>query len=110
MVKEKTMARKKQPTDAQIMKDRAKAYGPVNEQMAVIGSIQSELFRYFMARNNNQPSRESLAHLASLNQVVVKIVRSVSNREHQDNYQDLRNYTTIAEGFADINQIKESKK
>ena len=71
MVKGKTMARKKQLTDSEIMETRVKQYGPVGEQMAVIGSIQFELFRYYMARNDNQPSRESLSHLASLNQVVV---------------------------------------
>ena len=95
------MTKKRQPTDAEIMKDRSKAYGPVGSQMQVIGSIQFELFRYCMARNDNQPSSSSLAHLASLNQVVVKLVRSVGNRAHEDNYCDGRNYLTIAEGCAE---------
>ena len=48
---------KKQMTDAQIMKGRALAYGPVKEQMATIGVIQMELSRYCLERNNGQPSR-----------------------------------------------------
>ena len=89
--------KKKKQTDHQIMKDRAKAYGPVNEQMAVIGSIQMELTRYCLERNEGNPSRKALAHLAAMNQGVVKIVRSVSNPDHEDNYQDLWNFTSIAE-------------
>ena len=101
MAKGKIMTKKKQRTDSQIMKDRAKQYGPVKSQMETIGMIQAELFRYCMARNDNQPSSSSLAHLASLNQVVVKLVRSVGNRAHEDNYCDGRNYLTIAEGCAE---------
>ena len=56
MAKGKTMAKKKLLTDSQIMKDRDRQYGPVNEQMEVIGSIQAELFRYCLVRNNNQLS------------------------------------------------------
>ncbi|MCH7500009.1 MAG: hypothetical protein IH886_08370 [Nitrospinae bacterium] len=89
------MAKKK--TDAQIMRERNASYGPVNEQMKTIGVIQAELFKYCMERNNGAPSREALAHLAAMNQATVKMVRSVSNRDHKDNYQDLRNFATIAE-------------
>jgi len=89
--------KKNKQTDHQIMKDRAKVYGPVSEQMAVIGSIQMELTRYCLERNEGNPSRKALAHLAALNQGVVKMVRSVSNPEHEDNYQDLRNFSSIAE-------------
>ena len=88
---------KKKQTDAQIMKDRDKTYGPVSEQMAVIGSIQMELTRYCLERNEGNPSRKALAHLAAMNQGFVKMVRSLSNTDHEDNYQDLRNFTTIAE-------------
>ena len=91
-------------SDSQIMESRAKVYGPASEQMAVIGSIQMELSKYCLERNEGKLSREALAHLASLNQVVVKLVRSVSNRENEDNYQDLRNYTTIAERVKDGNK------
>ena len=98
------MAKKNQPTDSQIMQTRAKQYGPVKSQMAVIGSIQMELSKYCLERNEGKPSREALVHLASLNQVVVKLVRSVSNRRHADNYQDLRNYTSIAEAIKDGNE------
>lgn len=87
---------KKKLTDSQIMKDRAKVYGPITEQMAVIGSIQMELTKYCLERNEGNPSRKTLAHLAAMNQGVVKMVRSVSNRDHEDNYQDLRNFATIA--------------
>jgi len=89
--------KKKKQTDAQIMKERSRTYGPVQQQMEVIGVIQAELFRYFLSRNNGDPSRKALAHLASMNMVIVKAVRSVSNRSHKDNYQDLRNFATIAE-------------
>ncbi len=92
------MTKKKRKTDdAQIMLERSKTYGPVSEQMAVIGSIQMELTRYCLVRNEDNPSRKVLAHLAAINQAVVKAVRSVSNPDHEDNYQDLRNFTTIAE-------------
>ncbi len=89
--------KKKKQTDAQIMKERAKTYGPVESQMETIGVIQAELFQYCMDRNDGEPSRAALAHLAALNQGVVKMVRSVSNPEHEDNYQDLRNFSSIAE-------------
>ncbi len=88
---------KKKKTDAQIMQERSRRYGPVSEQMAVIGSIQMELTMYCLERNEGNPSRKALAHLAAINQAVVKAVRSVSNPDHEDNYQDLRNFTTIAE-------------
>ncbi len=90
------MAKKKQ-TDAQIMKERSRTYGPVQNQMAVIGAVQMELTKYCLERNEGNPSRKALAHLAAINQAVVKAVRSVSNPDHDDNYQDLRNFTTIAE-------------
>ena len=95
------MTKKKQLTDEQIMKDRAKQYGPVNRQMETIGSIQMELSKYCLERNEGKPSREALAHLAAMGQVVTKMVRSISNPGHEDNYQDLRNYATIAEGCAE---------
>ena len=110
MANGKIMTKKKQPTVSQIMEARAKQYGPVKSQMETIGTIQAELFQYCMARNNNQLSREILAHLAALNQVVTKMVRSVSNREHQDNYLDLRNYARIAEECTDFNQNKEASR
>lgn len=90
------MAKKKQ-TDAQIMKAHSRTYGPVASQMAVIGSIQMELTKYCLERNEGNPSRKALAHLAAMKQGVVKMVRSVSNPDHEDNYQDLRSFTTIAE-------------
>jgi len=89
--------KKKKQTDAQIMRERRGTYGPVDEQMAVIGSIQMELTRYCLERNEGNPSRKALTHLAAINQAVVKAVRSVSYPDHEDNYQDLRNFTTIAE-------------
>jgi len=91
------MSKKQKQTDHQIMWERSKTYGPVSEQMAVIGSIQMELTKYCLERNGGNPPRKALAHLAALNQAVVKAVRSVSNPGHEDNYQDLRNFTTIAE-------------
>jgi len=89
--------KKKRKTDAQIMWERSKTYGPVSEQMAVIGAVQMELTKYCLERNQGNPPRKALAHLAAMNQGVVKMVRSVSNRDHEDNYQDLRNFTAIAE-------------
>ena len=88
---------KKKLTDHQVMKERSEVYGPVKDQMEVIGSIQFELTQYCVKRNGEDPSRETLGHLAAMNQGVVKMVRSVSNPEHLDNFQDLRNFTTIAE-------------
>ena len=88
---------KKKKTDSQIMKERNKTYGPVQSQMETIGVIQMELSRYCLERNGGDPSREVLGHLAAMNQGVVKMVRSVSNPDHEDNYQDLRNFATIAE-------------
>ena len=55
----------KEKTDSQIMKERAKTYGPVQQQMEVIGKIQFELFQYCMDRNGGDPSRKALAHLAA---------------------------------------------
>lgn len=88
--------KKKTKTDSKIMEERAKVYGPVQQQMKTIGVIQMELTRYCLERNDGEPTREALAHLAAMNQGVVKIVRSVSNPDHEDNYQDLRNFATIA--------------
>jgi len=51
--------KKKRQTDAQIMKQRGQEYGPVGEQMKVIGKIQFELFKYCMDRNGGDPSRKS---------------------------------------------------
>jgi hypothetical protein len=101
MAKGKIMTKKKQPTDSQIMKDRAKAYGPAVSQMAVIGVIQMELSKYCLERSEGKPSREALAHLASLNLGIVKVVRAISNPGHGDNYCDGRNYATIAEECAE---------
>ena len=101
MVKEKTMTKKKQSTDKQVMETRAKQYGPVKSQMETIGVIQMELFRYCLERNNNQPSSWALGHLAAMNMAAVKLVRAISNPGHGDNYCDGRNYLTIAEGFID---------
>ena len=67
MVKEMIMTKKNKLTDGQIMVTRAKQYGPVKSQMAVIGSIQMELSKYCLERNEGKPSREALVHLASLN-------------------------------------------
>ena len=55
----------KEKTDSQIMKERAKTYGPVQQQMEVIGKIQFELFQYCLDRNGGDPSRKALAHLAA---------------------------------------------
>jgi len=57
--------KKKEQTDAQIMKQRGQEYGPVGEQMKVIGKIRFELFKYCMDRNGGDPSRKALAHLAA---------------------------------------------
>ncbi len=89
--------KKKKQTDAEIMKQRSASYGPVASQMETIGMIQGELFKCCMERNGGDPTRKALGHLAALNQGVVKMVRSVSSRDHRDNYQDLRNFATIAE-------------
>ena len=97
------MAKKKQ-TDAQIMRERSKVYSPVKSQMETIGVIQMELSRYCLDRNNGEPSREVLGHLAAMNQGVAKMVRSVSNPAHEDNYRDLRNFVTIAETVQDGNE------
>ena len=80
--------KKKKQTDAQIMWERSRTYGPVSEQMAVIGSIQMELTRYCLERNEGNPSRKALAHLSAMNQGVVKMVRSVSNPDHEDNFME----------------------
>jgi len=55
----------KEKTDSQIMKERARTYGPVQQQMEVIGTIQFELFQYCLDRNGGDPSRKALAHLAA---------------------------------------------
>ena len=57
--------KEKEQTDAEIMKQRNKTYGPVQQQMEVIGKIQFELFQYCMDRNGGDPSRKALAHLAA---------------------------------------------
>ena len=98
MAKKKTMAKKKQLTDSEIMETRAKQYGPVKSQMETTGVIQMELFRYCLERNNNQPSPWALGHLAAMNMAAVKLVRAIGNPGHVDNYCDGRNYLTIAEG------------
>ena len=100
----------KKLTDAEIMRDRAKEYGPVKSQMAVIGTIQMELSKYCLERNEGKPAPKALAHLAALNLAVTKMVRSVSNREHEDNYCDGRNYLSIAEMCTDFNQNKEASR
>jgi len=89
--------KKKKQTDAQIMKERSRSYGPVASQMEVIGVIQFELFKYCLMRNEGDPSREALGHLAAWNMAIVKAVRSVSSRDHRDNYQDAQNFISIAE-------------
>jgi len=57
--------KKKEQTDAEIMKQRNKSYGPVKKQMETIGAIQMELFQYCLDRNGGDPSRKALAHLAA---------------------------------------------
>jgi len=86
--------------DEKIMEERAEMYGAVGPQFEAIGRIQMNLTDYCMTVCENNPQPDNLAHLAAMNQVIVKIVRSLGNPHHADNYIDARNYITIAEDIA----------
>lgn len=86
--------------DDEVMRDRAAQYGPAQEMWERIGSIQWHLAEFMIARcvdNDKDPTVADKAHLAAMNMNVVKMVRSVYDPNHADNYLDGRNYWTIAE-------------
>ena len=104
---------KKQQTISEIRKDRAEKYGPEKPGLMAIGIIQGTLTQYCYSMaalrpdiNNGQPTSEALAHLANWNLVSVKMVRSVYNPGHMDNYLDSANYVDMAQKAIFDDQVK----
>jgi len=86
--------------DKDIMEERGEIYGPVEPMWRAIGSIQWSNFTFLLQKCNSErrkPTIEETAHLASINMVAVKMVRSIQNPGYKDSYVDGRNYLTIAE-------------
>jgi len=87
--------------DKEVMIERAKIYGPVNEQFETIGEIWKSMNLYFQKLNDgNDLNASAWGHLSALDMVIVKMVRSIANPYIADNYIDARNYLTIAENIA----------
>lgn len=87
-----------QKTDKQILRERRRLYGPADLQWKTIGRIHRSLEDYFQEIYGAKvPGDEHEAHLACLKEAVLKIIRSIAAPGHVDNYQDGRNYLTIAE-------------
>jgi len=85
-------------TDKQILRERGKLYGPAELQWKTVGRTHRVLDDYYREiHGDKSQGDEHEAHLACVKEAVVKIVRSIAAPGHVDNYQDGRNYLTIAE-------------
>ena len=90
---------KKQMTDEEILEERGNRYGPIVPMWESIGLKQWENFQQLNCKveaDGRPPTKAELAHLAAMNMEMVKITRSIEDPTHMDNYQDGRNYWTIA--------------
>ncbi len=90
--------------DKEVLKQRGKQYGPMAPMWEAIGAMQWENFKFLLQKSRSDfpvidqdPSPEELGHLAAMNMTVVKMVRSIQDPKHNDNYVDGRNYNTIAD-------------
>jgi len=88
-------------TDEEILEERGKKYGHIPPMWETIGQMQFILSQFAFTsqfdRGDDVLDSKRAAHLAAMNMVIVKIVRSVYDPEHIDNYQDGRNYLTIGD-------------
>ena len=85
-------------SDKEVLKQRGEQYGPMAPMWESIGAMQWENFKFLLQKSKGQdPAPAELGHLAALNMTVVKMVRSIQDRAHNDNYVDGRNYQTIAD-------------
>jgi len=80
-------------TDAQILKERGKQYGDPETVYAGFGKAVCNLVDIARANQGDV----NYAHLGLMVMDALKLFRSVSNPNHRDNYQDGRNYLTLAE-------------
>ena len=84
--------------DKEVLRQRGKQYGPMSPMWEAIGTIQWENFKFLLQKSKDEePDATELGHLAAMNMTVVKMVRSIQDPTHQDNYVDGRNYNTIAD-------------
>ena len=86
--------------DEKIIEERGKIYGPVEPMWRAIGSMQWSNFTFLLQKCNSErrkPTIEEMAHLAAMNMVAVKMVRSIQAPGHKDSFADGRNYFTIGE-------------
>ena len=90
----------KKRSDDEIMEERGSQYGEAYEMWTTIGNNQWNLVEFALVTAHDKARGMTIkekAHLACMNMVVVKMVRSMYDQEEDDNYADARNYLTIAQ-------------